>query len=40
MMLTFVRTSEMIKAYDRAKFLDERKVMMQGWAGYLSDVKQ
>ena len=23
------------RAYDRAKFLDERKVMMQEWADYL-----
>ena len=27
------------KAYDRAKFLDERKVMMQEWADYLDSIK-
>jgi integrase len=27
-------------AYDRAKFLDERKIMMQKWADYLDGVRQ
>ena len=27
-------------AYDRAKFLDERKIMMQEWADYLDKVVQ
>ncbi len=27
------------KAYDRAKFLDERKVMMQDWGDYLDELK-
>ena len=25
-------------AYDRAQFLDERKIMMQDWADYLDDI--
>ncbi|MCB1782853.1 MAG: tyrosine-type recombinase/integrase [Alphaproteobacteria bacterium] len=28
------------RAYDRAKFLDERKVMMQDWADYLDNIAQ
>lgn len=28
------------KAYDRAKFLDQRKVMMQDWANYLDSLKK
>jgi len=27
------------RAYDRAQFLDERKVMMQKWADYLDGMK-
>lgn len=27
------------KAYDRAQFLDERKVMMQDWADYIDKLK-
>lgn len=28
------------KAYDRAKFLDERTVMMQDWANYIDQIVQ
>lgn len=26
------------RAYDRAKFLDERKIMMQDWADYIDNL--
>jgi integrase len=31
--------SKVDRAYDRAKFLDERKIMMQDWANYLDEVQ-
>ncbi len=33
--LAHAHKSKIDRAYDRAKFLDERKVMMQEWADYL-----
>lgn len=36
--LAHAPTSKVDAAYDRAKFLDERKVMMQEWADYLDKV--
>lgn len=37
--LAHVPKSKVTRAYDRADFLDERKVMMQAWASYLYDIK-
>ncbi len=36
--LAHAPASKVDAAYDRAKFLDERKVMMQEWANYLDSV--
>ncbi|MEO6959770.1 MAG: hypothetical protein ABI081_07270 [Burkholderiaceae bacterium] len=33
--LTYAHKNAVDAAYDRAKFLDERKIMMQVWADYL-----
>lgn len=32
--------NKVVSAYDRAKFLNERKVMMQAWADYVQVVEQ
>ena len=34
------RKDKVASAYDRAKFLDERKAMMQAWADYVQAVEQ
>jgi integrase len=36
--LAHAPASKVDAAYDRAKFLDDRKVMMQDWANYLDKV--
>lgn len=36
--LAHVHRDKIAKAYDRAEFLDERRVMMQAWADYIDDV--
>ena len=38
--LAHAKKGDVARAYDRAKFLDERKIMMQNWADYLDDVAQ
>ena len=38
--LAHARKDKVASAYDRAKFLDERKVMMQAWADYLEAVER
>ena len=37
--LAHVPKSKIDKAYDRAMFLDERRVMMQDWANYIDNIK-
>ncbi len=37
--LAHSKKGDVNKAYDRAMFLDERKVMMQNWANYLEELK-
>lgn len=37
--LAHSKKGDVNKAYDRAMFLDERKVMMQDWADYLDKIK-
>jgi integrase len=36
--LAHAHKSKIDRAYDRAQFLDERKVMMQEWADYMDKV--
>ncbi len=36
--LAHVPKSKIDRAYDRARFLDERKQMMQDWADYIDEV--
>ena len=38
--LAHAKRGDVAKAYDRAKFLDERTVMMQEWADYLDDIER
>jgi len=36
--LAYAQKNKVDAAYDRAKFLDERKKMMQDWADYLEKI--
>jgi integrase len=36
--LAHVQRDKIAKAYDRAEFLDERRIMMQAWADYIDSV--
>ena len=36
--LAHAKKGDVARAYDRAKFLDERKIMMQDWADYLDSI--
>jgi hypothetical protein len=36
--LAHVHRDKIAKAYDRAEFLDERRVMMQAWADYIDSL--
>lgn len=37
--LAHAHKSQVVAAYDRAEFLDERRVMMQDWADYLDSLR-
>ena len=38
--LAHAHKSQVVAAYDRAEFLDERRVMMQDWADYLDSLRR
>lgn len=38
--LAHAHKSQVVAAYDRAEFLDERRVMMQDWADYLDNLRR